>query len=135
MKAAKIVDKRRALRFKLVLLSTVMELKRVYSSKPIKKRLWVHPIFQRRKTRGGRDGCNVSAISVFGISKLTYSGQFHRLAKELRLERESSYLEYFRMNPQTYDSLLNIIQPRILKQNTCMREAISPSERLAVTLR
>ena len=39
------------------------------------------------------------------------------------------------MDRQRFEELLSLIYPRIIKQNTLMRESISPKERLAVTLR
>lgn len=42
---------------------------------------------------------------------------------------------YLRMNEETYLTLLALVTPLIQKQNTVMREAISPHERLSATLR
>ena len=39
------------------------------------------------------------------------------------------------MDAESYDELLNLVMPMIVKQNTTMREAISPNARLSVTLR
>ena len=63
------------------------------------------------------------------------SGEFHRLIRELRLERVSSFRRYFRMLPETFDKLLNYVQPLITKRTTHLRKPIGPAERLAVTLR
>ena len=52
--------------------------------------------------------------------------KFVLLSAETELERFSRFLN---------DSLLNIIQLMILRRSACMREAISTSERLAVTLK
>ncbi|CAH1991540.1 unnamed protein product [Acanthoscelides obtectus] len=42
---------------------------------------------------------------------------------------------YFRMPELVYEELLRLVRPIIAKQDTCMREAISPHERLSATLR
>ena len=39
------------------------------------------------------------------------------------------------MDAESYDKLLNLVMPMIVKQNTTMREAISPNARLSITLR
>nr|XP_022911033.1 uncharacterized protein LOC111422060 [Onthophagus taurus] len=39
------------------------------------------------------------------------------------------------MDIDTYNYLLELVTPHIIKENTCMRTAISPHERLAATLR
>jgi hypothetical protein len=42
---------------------------------------------------------------------------------------------YLRMNEETYLNLLSLVTPLIQKQDTIMREAITPNERLTATLR
>lgn len=42
---------------------------------------------------------------------------------------------YTRMTPERFEHLLSMIGPRIKKKDTRMREAISPAERLTLTLR
>ncbi|XP_064639343.1 uncharacterized protein LOC135494929 [Lineus longissimus] len=54
---------------------------------------------------------------------------------ELRLEDPASYRNYLRMDEQTFNELLVKMSPLITKADTNMREAISPGERLALTLR
>ena len=51
---------------------------------------------------------------------------------EIRLLDTSSYRNFVRMDVA---DLLRVIAPRITYQDTVMRQAISPGERLAVTLR
>lgn len=57
-----------------------------------------------------------------------------RLLKELRGEPED-WRNYLRMNTETYNYLLELVSPHIEKQNTCMRKALSPHEKLTATLR
>lgn len=56
------------------------------------------------------------------------------LLEELRLEPDD-WRNYLRMDEDNYLMLLNLVTPLIQKQDTCMRPAISPHERLSVTLR
>ena len=61
-------------------------------------------------------------------------GEFHLLVKEARLMDHELFFEMFRMTPTKYEELLGYVGPHILKDST-RREAISPDERLSVTLR
>ena len=56
------------------------------------------------------------------------------LLEELRLQPEE-WFNYLRMDQETYFKLLSIVTPFIKKEDTCMRMAISPHERLTATLR
>lgn len=49
--------------------------------------------------------------------------------------QKSLFRKFLRMDGTTYDELLELVTPKIQRINTNMREAISPSERLAITLR
>ena len=56
------------------------------------------------------------------------------LMKELAIEKDD-WFNYMRMDHDTYLELLRQVSPLIEKKDTCMREAISPHERLSATLR
>lgn len=77
-----------------------------------KRRMWVHPTLKLRKEHG----------------------EFHRLIQELR-DHPDRFYTYFRMSPPLFDDLLEKVGPHIRRLDTNYREAISPSERLAITLR
>ena len=62
-------------------------------------------------------------------------GVFDTLLAELRAEDEACFLNFLRVSPGIYDSLLEKVSPLIRKQNTTYRRAISPAMRLAITLR
>ena len=62
-------------------------------------------------------------------------GAYHQLLQELRLTDTSSYRNFLRMDAPTVDELPHMVGPMIMYQDTVMRKAISPGERLALTLR
>ena len=77
-----------------------------------RKRCWVREIFQNR----------------FQL------GEYQTLLKEMRENDHESFYKYFRMTPARFDQLLSLVGP-MLSKKSLYREAISPDERLAVTLR
>ena len=62
-------------------------------------------------------------------------GAYHHLLQELRVSDSSSYYNFLRMDVSTFEELLSVTAPAISYPDTNMREAITPGERLAVTLR
>ena len=90
--------------------------------------LLIRRIRQRRKQK--RD-CWVRPI----LLRRDQAGEYHTLVQEMRANDPSAHLRYFRMSVDNFDELLAMIEDKIKKQHTCMREPISPGERLAVTLR
>ena len=61
-------------------------------------------------------------------------GEFYTLVEDLKLFDIEYFFKQFRMTPRKLEELLGWVAPRILKSNV-KREAISPEERLCVTLR
>lgn len=57
------------------------------------------------------------------------------LLKDLEVTAPSDFKNFLRMDSETYMELLNLTAPLIEKQDTCMRPAITPNERLSATLR
>lgn len=75
------------------------------------------------------------AFWVHPLNDLRYiKGQFVTLYEELR-QYPYKFFGYFRMSIASFDELLTIVGPRITLQDTNMRLAIPPVQRLAVTLR
>jgi len=60
-------------------------------------------------------------------------GEFCTLFSKLR-EHDSKFFDYFKMSIQSFDELLAKLEDSLKRQNT-FRIPVSPSERLAVTLR
>ena len=69
------------------------------------------------------------------IQKREESGVVANLLQELRLGDETFYRNFLRMSVTDFDYVLNKVSPLITKQDTLMRRAITPTERLIVTLR
>ncbi|KAG0711267.1 hypothetical protein GWK47_020993 [Chionoecetes opilio] len=60
---------------------------------------------------------------------------FNNLLKEMFLEDSRGFYEFHRMSKDNFVKLLNLVSPLIRKQDTKLRKAVSPAQRLSVTLR
>ena len=60
-----------------------------------------------------------------------YSNLIQELREENAVDRHRQYL---RMDKSSFDSLVNLIGPKIAKSDTNMRESIKPAVKIAVTL-
>ncbi|CAH1967192.1 unnamed protein product [Acanthoscelides obtectus] len=80
--------------------------------KALATRLWIHPLVAER-----------SAV-----------GAFYTLFTRLR-EHEAKFFNYFRTSVATFDYLLQRLDKHIARQETNMRQAIQPTEMLALTIR
>ena len=69
------------------------------------------------------------------LSRREERGIYHHLVRELALEDESEYRNFFRINKEQFLFILGKIRHAIRKQDTAMRKSINPDERLGVTLR
>lgn len=58
-----------------------------------------------------------------------------QLLRELRDSEPADYQNFLRMDGSTFDQLLALVRPLIAKQDTNMRDSISPEMRLTITLR
>ena len=76
------------------------------------RRYWVHPIVSNRLLRGA----------------------FHTSFTELK-EHPDKFVDYFRMSQESFDHLVTVIGPRVVRKDTNMRKCVPVEERLAVTLR
>ena len=93
-------------------LATILLVKKKLLNGRKKKRLWVRKLYAERLQKG----------------------EFHLLVRDLR-PHDHDFFKYFRMSPTVFEELLSFVSPIIVRQSTAMRDPISPSERLAVTLR
>ena len=62
-------------------------------------------------------------------------GAYHELVQELKLSDIQGYRNFLRMDPATFELLLSKVGPLVTHQDTVMRKAIAPAERVALTLR
>ena len=62
------------------------------------------------------------------------NGEFFRVVMRMRSEDPEKHFEYFRMNKESFDEILQAITPYIKHKNN-HRHPITPIERLSVTLR
>lgn len=85
----------------------IMPKKRHYT----KKKFWIAPLFNDRFRHG------------------FFTASFPNLILE-----DLRFQNYFRMSATQFEDLLDMIAPRLIRQNV-LRESISPPERLAITLR
>lgn len=71
------------------------------------------------------------------LIKRSSEGAHQKLLQEYRENENQKHLykKFLRMDDSTFEELLALVSPHIAKQDTQLRAAISPSERLAVTLR
>ena len=69
------------------------------------------------------------------IQKRPSQGAFHQWMQELRSTDKQSYKNFLRMDVAAFEDLLSKVGPLITYRDTHLRKAISPGERLAVTLR
>ena len=71
----------------------------------------------------------------FGEGQREMKGVYFNLLQELALHDQDEFRRYIRMDNETFLELVRLIKPIIKKQDTVMRQSISPEERLTVTLR
>lgn len=82
-----------------------------------------------RKERKKRRWCTHPLLS----NRLTV-GIFHVTFAEHR-RYPDKFFQYYRMSVPTFDELLELISPHIVKRDTVMKRSIDPAERLVITLR
>lgn len=101
------------IRANLIVLNYIRQKKAIKEAN--RRKYWVHPIFMEkmRKAQGIHDN----------------------LIVELKLNDPSKFFNYLRMSPSSFDKLLALVGPSIIKKDSRFRESINPSTRLALTLR
>ena len=62
-------------------------------------------------------------------------GAYHNLVQELAEEDPEMYRRYLRVEESTMEMILNAIADDIWREDSHMRRAISPKQRLAITMR
>ena len=85
-------------------------------------RAWEGPLCSKRKSEG--------AYYKTVPNLIPYDD-----GSDLPSNRKGTFRNYFRMNRDQFDVVLNFVAPLIQKECTTYRESISPEQRLMVTLR
>ena len=107
-------DRIRLLRLEKYLLCTMLILKQIKFAKQRKERqCWVRKIYLDRPEKG----------------------DYQPLVKDMQLFDRDYFFCCFRISSALFEKLLCLVAPHISKKETKLRQRISPSERLCVTLR
>ena len=64
-------------------------------------------------------------------SKRDVAGQYQTIMSDLRRDNKE-FFNYYRMSQSSFDELLAMLSPYIQKQDTTIRDAICPEQRLAM---
>ena len=86
---------------------------------------------QRQQRDRKRRACWVS----YFIAKRPKFGAYNSTMTQLEVSKSNEWRNYMRMNKHLFTALLQSINEHISKQDTHLRLAIPPGERLALTLR
>ncbi|KYN04711.1 hypothetical protein ALC62_04411, partial [Cyphomyrmex costatus] len=70
---------------------------------------------------------------IFSIERRSQQGASENLVKEMQIGDTEKYVDYFRMSPQLFEALLQLVGP-ILTKEYVVREPISCVTRLQITL-
>lgn len=71
---------------------------------------------------------------IFTAQRRLLQGASDNLVKEMEIKDKEKFVNYFRMNPITFQELLKVVGPSIVKQYV-VRDPIPPETRLHITLR
>ena len=112
----------------VIIIATVAEIMRQTRNRH--RRVWVSDLLSSRNERGAVNNL---------LPQLEERRKEQQPPNELvpgpRSRVRGTYSNYMRMDEQCFDRLLNLVRPLIQKEDTVMRLAITPEQRLAVTLR
>ena len=98
----------------MVMLQVLQKHKKAQQKKKsVKRTVWVRPWILRRP--------------LFG--------QYSRLLEELKIEDVRAFKNFIRMDPEIFQELLQRLTPRLTKQDTFFRKALTPGLKLSLTLR
>jgi hypothetical protein len=99
--------------YEKILLLVLLLRRRRRRLRAARRQQWTKRWLQRRQTQGVCD----------------------HLLRELEAEEPEKFRQFHRMDRGSFEDILRIVLPYIVKQDTNMRSVLKPRERLAVTLR
>lgn len=88
----------------------------------------------RRKRRRLRAASRRMWCKPF-LLRRSRQGTFNNLVQELNAEDPEQFRRYHRLDRDSFEGVLNMIEALITKEDTFMRTSIGPRERLSITLR
>ncbi len=88
-----------------------------------------------RRARRRLQAANRTQWSMPWILRRDAQGVHENLIRELTAEDPEGFRRFDRMNRESFDELLAMVYPLIIKKDTHLRMSIKPSKRLSVTLR
>ena len=91
--------------------------------------LIVAPLLMKIKTKRRKRLCWVKPW----IGRRQKMGVHNTLLRELQAEDTDSLQNFLRLDQNSFEELLNIVSPLILRQDTCLGEDIPPSDQLKFT--
>ena len=69
------------------------------------------------------------------LKKRRTSGVYHTLIREMRTSDHQIFLNFLRVDEESFDLICSLVTPFIIREDTNMRQSISVKERVALTLR
>ena len=69
------------------------------------------------------------------MSRRKTDGAFHTIFQELKQEDAEGFRGYIRLDTKSFEKLVDLLTPSLLKKNSNMRECIKPEELCCVALR
>ena len=91
-------------------------------------------LLRRRRRRRYKARCRNTWTKRW-ITRRTGQGVYANLLREFNVEDPECFRQFHRLDRESFDSVLALVGPYIVKKNTIMRESIPPGERLSITLR
>ena len=91
-------------------------------------------LLRRRRRRRYKARCRNTWTKRW-ITRRTGQGVYANLLREFNAEDPECFRQFHRLDRESFDSVLALVGPYIVKKNTIMRESIPPGERLSITLR
>ncbi|XP_011688262.1 PREDICTED: uncharacterized protein LOC105450214 [Wasmannia auropunctata] len=89
------------------------QMKYVYEKHETSRRFWMRPILQTKRSHEN----------------------WEHLIQELRLYDTETYFNFMRMTPETFEEILSLVGPQLMRQTTHLREPICAEVRLSFTIR
>ena len=91
-------------------------------------------LLKRRRRRRYKAQCRNTWTKRW-IIRRAGQGVYANLLREFNVKDPECFRQFHRLDRESFDSVLALVGPYIVKKNTIMRESIPPGERLSITLR